>query len=99
MAKKVTRIKAGESSSKTKEDEAPVTKKKVVVKDKKLEKTKAKKVEEKIKAEKKAEKVKIKDAEKKTFVVFRQPKVLLIAFSRRTRLKYRQVRRVGFPFP
>ena len=59
MAKpKITRIKAGESNAKAEaeRDETPITRKKVVVKDKKQEKAKLKETRAEKKAAKKAEK-------------------------------------------
>ena len=56
MAKpKITRIKAGESSKKE-EEQAPITRKKVVVKDKKQDKIKAKEARKAERQAKKAEK-------------------------------------------
>ena len=57
MAKpKITRIKAGETSVKMEEEQAPITRKKVVVKDKKLDAAKIKEARKAEKAAKKTEK-------------------------------------------
>jgi len=90
MAKKVTRIKAGETSTKKVEEEAPITRKKVVVKDKKQEKAKAKEARKATKAAKKAEKSK---ENKKVFVLFRP----FVAFGRYLRDAWREIRQVRWP--
>ena len=91
MAKpKITRIKAGESSKKSEEEQAPITRKKVVVEDKKQEKKKAKEIRKAEKAEKKAEKAK---EGKKTFIIFRP----FVAFGRYLRDSWREIRQVRWP--
>jgi preprotein translocase SecE subunit len=91
MAKpKITRIKAGESSKKSEEEQAPITRKKVVVEDKKQEKKKAKEIRKAEKAEKKAEKAK---EGKKTFILFRP----FVAFGRYLRDSWREIRQVRWP--
>ena len=91
MAKpKITRIKAGDSSRKTEDEQAPITRKKVVVKDKKNEKTKAKEVRKAEKAEKKAAKAK---ESKKVFILFRP----FVAFGRYLRDSWREIRQVRWP--
>ncbi len=88
MAKpKITRIKAGESSAKTEEEQAPILRKKVVVKDKKLEKNKQKEVK---KVEKEAKKDSAKD-EKKPFILVR-PFAYLGRYLRESWEELRQVR-------
>lgn len=85
---KITRIKAGESSKKEESDAEPtITRKKVVVKDKKSEKTKLK---EKKKAEKAIDGGK-KSSEKKPFILFR-PFVYLWRYLRDSWRELRQVR-------
>ena len=84
---KITRIKASDSSSKKEEKSEPtITRKKVVVKDKKSEKTKRDKL-------KKAEKQigKSKSTEKKPFILFR-PFVALFRYLHNSWLELRQVR-------
>ncbi len=84
---KITRIKASDSSSKKEENSEPtITRKKVVVKDKKSEKTKRDKL-------KKAEKQigKSKSTEKKPFILFR-PFVALFRYLHNSWLELRQVR-------
>ena len=91
MAKpKITRIKANEASSKVEDEQAPILRKKVVVKDKKKEKIN--------KAEKKAEKKAAKKAArkasgKKTFILFRP----FVAFFRYLRDSWREIRQVRWP--
>lgn len=88
MAKpKITRIKAGESSAKTEEEQAPILRKKVVVKDKKLEKNKQKEVK---KVEKEAKKDSAKD-KKKPFILVR-PFAYLGRYLRESWKELRQVR-------
>ena len=91
MAKpKVTRIKAGESSTKVEEEQATITRKKVVVKDKKQEKIKAKANRKAEKEIKKAEK----DAEnKKVFVLFRP----FVALWRYLKGAWHEIRQVRWP--
>lgn len=85
---KITRIKAGESPSREESDAEPtITRKKVVVKDKKSEKTKLK---EKKKAEKAIDGGK-KSGEKKPFILFR-PFVYLWRYLRDSWRELRQVR-------
>ena len=84
---KITRIKASDSSSKKEESSEPaITRKKVVVKDKKTEKTKRANI-------KKAEKEigQSKSTKKKTFILFR-PFVALGRYLRDSWLELRQVR-------
>jgi len=89
MAKpKITRIKAGESSKHTEEEQAPITREKVVVKDKKQEKIKAKAERKAEKVAKKAEKAK---ENKKVFILFR-PFVALFRYLHDSWLEIRQVR-------
>ena len=88
MAKKITRIKAGESSAKKVDEQAPTATRKVVAKDKKLEKTKAKKAREAIKKEKREEK-----DTKKVFILFRP----FVAFFRYLRDSWREIRQVRWP--
>jgi preprotein translocase SecE subunit len=93
MAKpKITRIKAGDSSSKSEEEQAPITRKKVVVEDKKQEKTKAKEARKRAKAEKKAAKAK-ENGGKKVFILFRP----FVAFGRYLRDSWREIRQVRWP--
>ena len=69
MAKpKITRIKAGEASISMEEDQAPITRKKVVVKDKKIDAAKTKEMRKAKKAAKKAERA---ESGKKGFFLFR----------------------------
>lgn len=87
---KITRIKAGETSTKVEEEQATITRKKVVVKDKKQEKLKQKEARKAKKAEKKA----AKDAEsKKVFILFRP----FVAFFRYLRDSWREIRQVRWP--
>ena len=85
---KITRIKAGKSSRKEESDAEPtITRKKVVVKDKKSEKNK-------LKEKKKAEKAidgRSKSNEKKPFILFR-PFVYLWRYLRDSWRELRQVR-------
>ena len=92
MAKpKVTRIKAGESSVKVEADEqAPITRKTVVVKDKKQDKIKAKEARRAAKEAKRAER----EAEnKKVFILFRP----FVALGRYLRDAWREIRQVRWP--
>ena len=85
---KVTRIKASDGPSRKEEtDEPAITRKKVVVKDKKTEKNKADKRREAEKAIKKSEK----KSEKKPFILFR-PFVALWHYLRDSWMELRQVR-------
>ncbi len=91
MAKpKITRIKAGESSAKKEDEQAPITRKKVVVKDKKQEKLSRKEARKEAKAAKKAERAK---SGKKTFILFRP----FVAFFRYLRDSWREIRQVRWP--
>ena len=93
MAKpKITRIKAGESSAKndSERDETPITRKKVVVKDKKQEKIKLKEARAADKAAKKAEKAK---EGKKVFILFRP----FVAFFQYLRDSWKEIRQVRWP--
>ena len=85
---KITRIKASDGPSKEEKSDAPtITRKKVVVKDKKS--TKAK-----VKATKKAEKKLVKTKKgKKTFILFRP----FVAFGRYLRDSWRELRQVRWP--
>ena len=87
---KITRIKAGEASSKTEEEQAPITRKKVVVKDKKQEKQKAKETRKAEKVAKKAEKA---SESKKVFILFRP----FVALFRYLRDSWREIRQVRWP--
>ena len=84
---KITRIKASDGPSKEEKSSEPtITRKKVVVKDKKTEKSK--RVEEK-KAKKSAKKT----GEKKTFILFRP----FVAFGHYLRDSWREIRQVRWP--
>lgn len=94
MAKpKITRIKAGESSKKAEEDEqTPITRKKVVVKDKKLEKENRKEDKKAAKAAKREARLEAKkNGEKKPFILIR-PFVALFRYLREAWHEIRQVR-------
>lgn len=87
---KITRIKASDGPSEKKVDSEPtITRKKVVVKDKKAEKTKAKELKKAEKAERKAEK----NSGKKVFILFRP----FVAFGRYLRDSWREIRQVRWP--
>lgn len=87
---KITRIKAGETSTKVEEEQASITRKKVVLKDKKQEKQKAKEARKAEKAEKKTNK----EAEgKKVFILFRP----FVAFFRYLRDSWHEIRQVRWP--
>ncbi len=92
MAKpKVTRIKASESSVSDQNDEqATITRKKVVVKDKKQEAVKAREAR---KAEKAAKRADRKTENKKVFILFRP----FVAFGRYLRGAWRELRQVRWP--
>ena len=93
MAKpKITRIKAGDSGKSEKPSEEPtITRKKVIVEDKKT--AKAKKAEKK-QAEKKLKKeAKKAKTDKKTFVLFRP----FVALGRYLRDSWRELRQVRWP--
>ena len=87
---KITRIKAGESSREKQEDEPTITRKKVVVKDKKIAKQKQKEA-------RKAEKIALKSTDekngKKPFILFR-PFVYLWRYLRDS---WREIRQVRWP--
>ena len=84
---KITRIKASDTPRKEEKSAEPtITRKKVVVKDKKTEKTK------KI-AEKKAKKASKKADGKKTFILFRP----FVAFFTYLRDSWREIRQVRWP--
>ena len=83
---KVTRIKASDSPRKKEDDKPVITRKKVVVKDKKTEKTKRQELK---KAEKKL--TKSDEKQKKPFILFR-PFVALFRYLRDSWLEIRQVR-------
>ena len=86
---KITRIKASDDAPRKEEAEAPaITRKKVVVKDKKSEKTKRKEMK---KAEKKA--LGKKNAEKKPFVLVRP----FVYLGRYLRDSWRELRQVRWP--
>ncbi len=85
---KITRIKANDSPQKKESDEPTITRKKVVVKDKKSEKAKRQELK---KAEKKLEK---KDSDKKKpFILFRP----FVAFFKYLRDSWREIRQVRWP--
>ena len=92
MAKpKITRIKAGESTAVKQEDEqASITRKTVVVKDKKQDRIKAKEAR---KAEKKARKAEREAENKKVFILFRP----FVALGRYLRDAWREIRQVRWP--
>ena len=91
MAKaKITRIKASDSSEPKEESEATITRKKMVVKDKKQEKKKAKETKKAEKAAKKAAKA---EENKKVFILFRP----FVAFFRYLRDSWRELRQVRWP--
>ncbi|MDO4612397.1 MAG: preprotein translocase subunit SecE [Candidatus Saccharibacteria bacterium] len=84
MAKpKITRIKAGESSKKVEEESTPITRKKVILKDKKQVKNAKKEAKEVKKTEKKKE--------KKPFILIR-PFVYLGRYLKESWKELRQVR-------
>ena len=84
---KITRIKASDSPRKEeKADEPTITRKKVVVKDKKTEKNKRAEVKKAKKSAKKAE-------GKKPFILFRP----FVAFGRYLRDSWREIRQVRWP--
>ena len=96
MAKpKITRIKAGEASKKNEEEEqTPITRKKVVVKDKKTEKANRKEDKKAAKEAKKEAKREAKaNGEKKLFILFRP----FVAFFRYIRDSWREIRQVRWP--
>ena len=90
MAKpKITRIKAGESSAKPAEEEqAPILRKKVVVKDKKSEKVSKKEAKKAEKMAKKSE-----NSGKKVFILFRP----FVAFFRYLKNSWQELRQVRWP--
>ncbi len=91
MAKaKITRIKASDSFEPKEESEATITRKKMVVKDKKQEKKKAKETRKAEKAAKKAAKA---EENKKVFILFRP----FVAFFRYLRDSWRELRQVRWP--
>lgn len=91
MAKpKITRIKASDSKLEVESEQAPITRKKVVVKDKKQEKIQSKEVR---KAEKKAKKAERAKENKKVFILFRP----FVAFFRYLRDAWREIRQVRWP--
>lgn len=92
MAKpKITRIKAGDSDAKTADDaQTPILRKKVVVKDKKQDKIKAKETRKAAKEAKLKEEPKDK---KKVFILFRP----FVAFFRYLRDAWREIRQVRWP--
>ena len=96
MAKaKITRIKASDSkkTEKTTSEEAPViTRKKVVVKDKQLDKTHKKEAKKAEKEAKKLEKTEKKE-DKKVFILFRP----FCALGRYIRDSWRELRQVRWP--
>ncbi len=85
---KVTRIKASDGPSKKGSDEPTITRKKVVVKDKKTEKTKRKELKT---AERSVSKVSEKKSDKKVFILFR-PFVAIFRYFRDSFIELRQVR-------
>ena len=91
MAKpKITRIKASDSSSKEEAESTSITRKKVVVKDKKQDKVKLKEAR---RAEKKAKKAERRESNKKVFILFRP----FVAFFRYLRDAWREIRQVRWP--
>jgi preprotein translocase SecE subunit len=91
MAKpKITRIKVGETSSKEEDERAPITRKKVVIKDKKQDKIAAKAARKAAKDSKKAER---EASSKKVFILFRP----FVAFFRYLRDSWREIRQVRWP--
>ena len=91
MAKpKVTRIKASDSSVKVEAEQETITRKTVVVKDKKQERIKSKENRKALKAAKKAAK---KEEDKKVFILFRP----FVAFFRYLRDSWREIRQVRWP--
>lgn len=96
MAKaKVTRIKASDSKKtdvKTSEEAPVITRKKVVVKDKQLDKTHKQEAKKAAKEAKKAEKAEKKN-DKKVFILFRP----FCAFGRYLRDSWRELRQVRWP--
>lgn len=87
---KITRIKASDGPAKKEADATPaLTRKKVVVKDKKTEKAKKEAVKTREKAAKKAGK----SSEKKGFILFRP----FVAFFRYLRDAWREIRQVRWP--
>ena len=90
---KITRIKASDGPSKKEEVEEPaITREKVVVEDKKTEKTKAKEQKKTEKAERKAKK-KAENGGKKVFILFRP----FVALGRYLRDSWRELRQVRWP--
>ena len=84
---KITRIKASDTPRKEEKSAEPtITRKKVVVKDKKTEKTKRVEAKKAKKSEKKTE-------GKKTFILFRP----FVAFGRYLRDSWREIRQVRWP--
>ena len=93
MAKeKITRIKANDSKSSEENEEPTITRKKVVIKDKKESKADKKAEKKTLKAEKKAEKAKAREG-KKVFILFRP----FCAFGRYLRDSWRQLRQFRLP--
>ena len=91
MAKaKITRIKAGDRKVEEKSTEPTITRKKVVIEDKKSAKNAKKEAKKAQKAEKRAEKEK---ANKKHFILFRP----FCAFGRYFRDSWREIRQVRWP--
>ena len=87
---KITRIKASDGPSKKEADDEPtITRKKVVVEDKKSEKAKRKEQKKAEKAEKKSEK----NEGKKVFILFRP----FVALGRYLRDSWREIRQVRWP--
>lgn len=96
MAKpKITRIKAGESStSKAKEEQAPILRKKVVIKDKKSEKAKKATEAQEAKQAKQAKQAEdVKSGKKKVFILFRP----FAAFGRYLKESWGEIRQVRWP--
>jgi len=88
MAKKITKIKASETSAEAKEEQAPITRKKVVIKDKKQDKANRKATKRAAKEAKSAEK-----SGKKVFILFRP----FAALGRYLRDSWREIRQVRWP--
>ena len=96
MAKpKITRIKAGESSvsKKTEDEQAPILRKKVVVKDKKSEKAQKSAARKTEKETKKREKAAKNESKKKVFILFRP----FVAFGRYIKESWHEIRQVRWP--
>ena len=87
---KITKIKASDSGGEKDKEEQLITRKKVVVKDKKLEKNTKKEAKKALKAEKKAKRL---ESGKKTFILFRP----FVALGRYLRDSWQELRQVRWP--